>query len=455
MTLIKSISGIRGTIGGRSGSNLTPIDIAECTAGFGMWIKESGRPPKVVTGRDGRVTGSLVSKIAIQTLMMMGIDVLDLGLSTTPTVEMEVIHQKAGGGIIFTASHNPENWNALKFLNEKGEFISEKDGKKILKYIVDNNLIFSNINDLGQHFEVTGAIERHIEAILRLPFLDKELIRSKNFKVVVDCINSTGAISIIPLLKALGCEVYGLNTEMTGRFAHNPEPLEPHLSSLSQKVKESRADLGIAVDPDVDRLALICEDGSMFGEEYTLVAAADFILRFRGGNTVSNLSSTRALRILTEEKGYRYEASAVGEVHVVEKMKKIAATIGGEGNGGVILPDLHYGRDALAGIALILNLLAIEAIPLSRLKKKYPPFEMVKDKVPLNEDTPIDEILDRISKFFAHEEVNQTDGVKIDFNEGWVHLRKSNTEPIIRIYAEANDKITAETLIQKVKQHIY
>ncbi len=455
LTLIKSISGIRGTLGGESSNNLTPIDIVECTAAFGMWLKETGNPLKVIVGRDGRKSGPMVAQIAMNTLLMMGIDVVDLGLSTTPTVELEVPFHNAGGGIVFTASHNMENWNALKFLNEKGEFISESDAKRILYLIEDKRLIFNDIHDFGSYAISDGSISRHIEAILNLPYIDADLIRSKKFKVVVDCINSTGAISMIPLLEKLQCEVIGINTEMHGMFAHNPEPLEIHLTELMDKVLETNADMGVAVDPDVDRLALISEDGKMFGEEYTLVAAADFMLEIKGGSTVSNLSSTRALRDLTREKGYQYAASAVGEVHVVDKMKKINAIIGGEGNGGVILPDLHYGRDALVGITLILNLLAKRDISLSDLKKTYRHYSMIKDKISSESDTDINLILDKVKTAFADLEINDIDGVKIDFEEGWVHLRKSNTEPIIRIYAEGKDEKHVHQLINSVKDKIH
>lgn len=455
LTLIKSISGIRGTLGGESSNNLTPVDIVECTAAFGIWLKETGNPLKVVVGRDGRKSGPMVSQISINTLLMMGIDVVDLGLSTTPTVELEVPYHKAGGGIVFTASHNMENWNALKFLNEKGEFISESDAKRILYLIEDKGFIFNDIHHYGSYTQSDGSINRHIESILNLPYIDTDLIRSKKFKIVVDCINSTGAISIIPLLERFDCEVIGINTEMHGMFAHNPEPLEKHLTVLMDKVLETKADMGVAVDPDVDRLALISEDGKMFGEEYTLVAAADYMLEIKGGPTVSNLSSTRALRDLTSEKGYTYAASAVGEVHVVDKMKKLKAIIGGEGNGGVILPDLHYGRDALVGIALIMNLLAKRNIPLSELKKTYSHYSMIKDKISLESDKDIHLILNNLKTAFADQEINETDGVKIDFNEGWVHLRKSNTEPILRIYAEGKDEKHVNELINSVKNQIH
>ena len=455
MTLIKSISGIRGTIGGQKGQNLTPIDIAECVAGYGQWLQcqhgdmKSGF--KVVVGRDGRISGPIVSQIAIQTLLAMGIDVIDLGLSTTPTVEMAVPHHQAHGGIIFTASHNPKEWNALKFLNHKGEFISAADGVSILNAIDRGALYFSEVDQLGTYSTDNDAIDNHIKEILALPYLQLELLRSKKYKVVVDAINSTGAIAIPPLLDQLGCTYHIINKEVTGNFAHNPEPLAEHLTDLCDAVKMHKADIGIAVDPDVDRLCFVTEEGKLFGEEYTLVAIADYILKRKKGATVSNLSSTRALADVTKKYGMTYHAAAVGEVNVVTKMKEVQAVIGGEGNGGVILPDLHYGRDALAGIVLFLMLMAESDSTASDLRASYPDYIMIKDKINLSADINPDDILGRVAKAFGSEKVNTIDGVKIDFAEGWVHIRKSNTEPIIRVYCEGADQSTANDLIQRVK----
>lgn len=455
MTLIKSISGIRGTIGGSPGDNLTPVDIVECTAGYGTWIKKRTENPTVIVGRDGRITGPIVSNIAIQTLLSMGINVVDLGLSTTPTVEVAVANEKAAGGIIFTASHNPKQWNALKFLNNKGEFISAADGTEILQYIADKKLDFAAVDDIGKLSSREDYIGIHIDQILEIPCLDIAAIKEKKYKVVVDCINSTGAISVVPLLERLGCDVVVLNGEMTGDFAHNPEPLAAHLVDLSELVRSENADLGISVDPDVDRLAFVLEDGSMFGEEYTLVAVADFLLsKNPGKNTVSNLSSTRALRDVTEKHGGSYTASAVGEVNVVNAMKKTHALIGGEGNGGVIYPELHYGRDALVGIAMVLSLLAERETSLLELRMSYPKYEMVKDKIQLTPDVDIDRILQTLKETYKNEDVNDVDGVKINFSDSWVHLRKSNTEPIIRVYAEAESSEKAMALVQTIKNSI-
>lgn len=451
MTLIKSISGIRGTIGGKPVDNLTPVDVVECTAGFGVWLKRRGLPPKIVVGRDGRLSGNLVSQLAIQTLIAMGIDVIDTGLSTTPTVEMMVPRLGAGAGIIFTASHNPKEWNALKFLNERGEFISAQDGEEIIEIIKSKDLIFSDVDNLGNYAQVNDAISYHISKILEYKHINVEKIKSAALRVVVDCINSTGAISVPPLLDALGVSYTLINDDDFGQFAHNPEPLPKHLEQLSSTVIQTSSHLGISIDPDVDRLAFVCEDGSMFGEEYTLVAIADFILGKEKGNTVSNLSSTRALSDITIKHGGRYSASAVGEVNVVNEMKRTNALIGGEGNGGVIVPDLHYGRDALAGIALFLSLLAEKKLTMTALKASYPVYEIIKDKMDLTPDTDVDILYNKLKKEFSDEKLNDVDGLKIDFAEGWVHMRKSNTEPIIRIYAEAKDINTAQKLIQKVK----
>jgi len=454
LTLIKSISGIRGTIGGKPGTNLTPVDIVECTAGFGVWIKKRHENPKVVVGRDGRITGELVSQLAVNTLISMGIDVVDLGLSTTPTVEIAVPIEGASAGIIFTASHNPKQWNALKFLNSKGEFISADDGQEIIDYIAGGELSFVDVDDLGQVTTDDTYIDKHIDQILELDYVDVANIKSKNFKVVVDCINSTGAISVPPLLEKLGCEIHLINEEITGDFAHNPEPRPEHLTELSAKIKELGADLGISVDPDVDRLAFVCEDGSMFGEEYTLVAVADSILTKKPGNTVSNLSSTRALADVTKKHGQSYTASAVGEVNVVNAMKETNAVIGGEGNGGVILPDLHYGRDALAGIALMLDLLANKGVTISELKSSYPSYEIVKDKIQLTPEIDVDHLLAETAKVYKDEHLNTVDGLKIDFDNGWIHMRKSNTEPIIRVYSEASTAEDATKLAEGIKKVI-
>jgi len=454
LTLIKSISGIRGTIGGKPGTNLTPVDIVECTAGYGTWIKKRSNSPKVIVGRDGRITGKIVSELAINTLLSMGIDVVDLDLSTTPTVEIAVAIEKASGGIIFTASHNPKEWNALKFLNNKGEFISAQDGEEILDYISEGGLDFVEVDDIGSLSTNATYIDKHIEMILDLPYVDQEAIRKKGFTVVVDCINSTGAISVPPLLEKLGCTIHLINEEINGEFAHNPEPRPEHLIDLSNTVMALHADLGISVDPDVDRLAFVSEDGSMFGEEYTLVAVADSILTKKKGNTVSNLSSTRALADVTKKHGGAYTASSVGEVNVVNAMKSSNAVIGGEGNGGIILPDLHYGRDALAGIALMLDLLAGSNKSMSELKKGYPNYTIVKDRIELTPEIDVDHLLSEMAKVYKDENLNTIDGLKIDFAEGWIHMRKSNTEPIIRVYSEASTAEKAQNLANGIKSEI-
>lgn len=451
MTLIKSISGIRGTIGGIQGENLTPVDIVACTAGLGTWLLNRKLPTKIVVGRDGRLSGNMVSQLAVNTLIGMGINVVDLGLSTTPTVEMAVPEMGAGAGIIFTASHNPKEWNALKFLNDKGEFISPEDGLEIIGYIQDEEMKFAGTDQLGEITHYETSIQDHIEKILLYRHIQIELIRNSSIKVVVDCINSTGAIAVPPLLDALGVEYILINDTDFGNFAHNPEPLPHHLEALSNAVMTHNAHMGISVDPDVDRLAFVNEDGSMFGEEYTLVAVADYILSKEKGNTVSNLSSTRALSDITQKHGGKYFASAVGEVNVVNMMKSCNAVIGGEGNGGVIVPELHYGRDALAGIALFLSLYAERRLTMTDLKASYPSYQIIKDKIELNAETDIDAMTKNLKHTFSDEKLNETDGLKIDFEEGWVHLRKSNTEPIIRIYCEAKDDITAQILINKVK----
>ena len=451
MTLIKSISGIRGTIGGKAGENLTPQDVVECTAAFGYWLLENGAPPKAVVGRDGRISGPMVSQLVISTLIGLGIDVVDLGPSTTPTVEMAVPEERAGAGIIITASHNPENWNALKFLNHKGEFISQADGEALLRLLDEGNIDYAPVAKLGNYRIAGGYIEHHIQKILELPYVNADAVRKQGYKVVVDCINSTGAIAMPPLLEALGCEAVLLNGEPNGRFAHNPEPLPQHLEELCKVARQEKATLGVAVDPDVDRLALVCEDGQLFGEEYTLVAVADYILRQKPGNTVSNLSSTRALRDVTRSHGGQYFASAVGEVNVVEKMKEVNAVIGGEGNGGVIVPGLHYGRDALAGLAIFLTYLAESGRPASTLRGSYPDYYMVKDKAALRPEIDVNYLLEQLEERFRGEDYNTIDGLKIDFEQGWVHLRKSNTEPIIRIYSESDSPESAQRLADEMK----
>ena len=463
MALIKSISGIRGTIGGNYGNDLTPQDIVECTAAFGTWIlknrTDATQKAKVVIGRDARMSGKMVSDLVVNTLISLGIDIVDLGLSTTPTVEIAVTAEKADAGIILTASHNPKEWNALKLLNSKGEFISAEDGKAFLALIQQGAIAYADVEELGHYRTDDTYIQKHIDAIFALPLVDIQLVKSKNFRVVVDAINSTGTISIVPLLQQMGCEVFVINEEMTGNFAHNPEPLPEHLNELARTVASKKAHLGVAVDPDVDRLAFVCEDSEMFGEEYTLVAIADYVLQNTPGNTVSNLSSTRALRDVTEKRGGKYEAAAVGEVNVVTKMKEINAVIGGEGNGGVIYPALHYGRDAMVGVALMLTSLAQFGKPLSFLKKRFPEYIIAKKKLDLPEGIDVDNLLDDLDKKYALMKScsrNRVDGLKLDFNDGnWIHMRKSNTEPIIRVYAESSSPVIANNLINKINRDIY
>jgi len=450
MALIKSISGIRGTIGGRYKTSLTPQDIVECIAGYGLWVKKGTDRCKVIVGRDGRISGSLVSELAINTLMAMGIDVVDLGLSTTPTVEVMVSHLGADGGIIFTASHNPKEWNALKFLNNKGEFISAEDGKSILDTIKNGTIEYAGVDALGSRSTFEDAIKIHIDMILGLEYVNLDKVRAADLHVVVDCINSTGAISVPPLLDKLGVKYTLINEEITGDFAHNPEPLPEHLTELSDTIKRTKANLGICIDPDVDRLAFVCEDGSMFGEEYTLVAVADYILSEKGGNTVSNLSSTRALSDITLKHGFKYNASAVGEVNVVNMMKATQAIIGGEGNGGIILPELHYGRDALVGIAIFLTHLVTSKLTMTQLKASYPNYSIIKDKVDAS-SIDIKAVFIKLKATFSQEKLNDIDGLKIDFDNGWVHLRTSNTESIVRIYAESTTIEEATALINRVK----
>lgn len=454
LALIKSISGIRGTIGGTAGSNLTPQDVVECTAAFGYWLLQEGAAPRVVLGRDGRISGEIVSALVTQTLVSLGFEVIDLDYSTTPTVEIAVPKEQAGAGIIITASHNPKEWNALKFLNHKGEFISKKDGENLLALLDSGAIQYEKVDHLGKHIRKEGYIQKHIDILLEMPMVDVESVKSQGFKIVVDCINSTGSISVPPLLEALGCEVVLVNGVLNGQFAHNPEPLPKNLQDLAAKVVAEKADLGIAVDPDVDRLAFVNEDGSMFGEEYTLVAVADYILSQKKGNTVSNLSSTRALRDVTQKHGGTYFASAVGEVNVVEMMKAQDAVIGGEGNGGIIVPDLHYGRDALAGIALFLTHLAKFGRPMTALRATYPVYKMVKDKIALTPAIDVDALIVALHEKYENEDCNTIDGLKIDFAQGWVHLRKSNTEPIIRVYAEHDSFENAKALVDQMKSDV-
>ena len=454
MTLIKSISGIRGTLGGVSGENLTPIDVVKYTSAYGSMLFQRKKGNKVVVGRDARISGPMVHELVVNTLMALGLDVLDAGLCTTPTVEMAVMEEKAAGGIILTASHNPKQWNALKLLNHKGEFISAQDGEMVLQLAESADISFATVDHLGTRTQ-KDYLPMHIEKILALELVKPELIAAQKYRIAIDAVNSVGGIAVPALLKALGVEeIFEINCEPTGHFAHNPEPLPEHLGQIASEVKSSKCDLGIVVDPDVDRLALICDDAEMFGEEYTLVAVADYYMRHTPGPTVSNLSSTRALRDITEKAGQRYEASAVGEVNVVEKMKEIGAVIGGEGNGGIIVPELHYGRDALAGIALILSHLAETGLSASALRATYPNYRMSKNKAELQAGTDVDGILDKIQKKYKKQPINTIDGVRIEFDNDWVHLRKSNTEPIIRIYAESDSINTAENLTRKILQDI-
>jgi len=451
VTLIKSISGIRGTIGGQPGNSLTPVDVVKYTAAFATILKNKhNQTCKVVLGRDARISGLMLENLIGATLISMGIDVINLGLTTTPTTEMAVVHHKAQGGIILTASHNPKQWNALKLLNEKGEFISAADGEWLLNIAEKGKFDFTDVNSLGKIQKDNDALQRHITAIINLPMVDAALIGSKKFKVVVDAINSSGAIAVPQLLSALGVEALVINGETNGHFAHNPEPLPEHLHEIAQKVVKESAHAGIVVDPDVDRLAFVCENGEMFGEEYTLVAVANHMLQYEVGNTVSNLSSTRALRDVTEKAGGKYFAAAVGEVNVVSMMKAQNAIIGGEGNGGIIVPQLHYGRDAMVGIALFLTHLAKTGKSCSMLRSAFPDYHISKNKIELTEDIDVDAVLTYIADRYSQYQVNQIDGVKIDFEKEWIHLRKSNTEPIIRIYAESSSMTTANNLAQKI-----
>jgi phosphomannomutase len=457
MTLIKSISGIRGTIGGAVDQGLTPIDAVKFAAAYGTWLQQQypGQRLKVVIGRDARISGPMIAGLVQQTLVGLGIDIIDLGLSTTPTVEVAVPLENAQGGIILTASHNPKQWNALKLLNSKGEFISGAEGETLLQIATDEAFHFAEVDLLGSITPNDTYLQKHIEAILALPLVDTAAIAAANFNIVVDAVNSTGGTFVPALLRALGVsQIEELYCEPTGHFPHNPEPLPEHLTELSSLVKAKGAHLGITVDPDVDRLALVCEDGSMFGEEYTLVAVADYVLTHTPGPTVSNLSSTRALRDITAARGLRYEAAAVGEVNVVVKMKEIGAVIGGEGNGGIIYPELHYGRDSLVGIALFLSHLAHQKCSLTALRASYPNYVISKNKIDLSPTTNVDDILLQMAKKYEGNEVDTTDGVKIYIDKEWVHLRKSNTEPIIRIYAESKDEKAANDLALRIIDEI-
>ncbi|MBN8836250.1 MAG: phosphoglucosamine mutase [Sphingobacteriia bacterium] len=459
MALIKSISGIRGTIGGAPGDTLSPLDIIRFTAAYGTWIMDQQKKEitKVVIGRDGRISGSMIQSLVANTLIAMGIHVIDVGLSTTPTVEMAVVLEEADGGIILTASHNPKEWNALKLLNHKGEFISAEDGANLLAIAEKNLYSFAQVDKLGSITPNTDALEKHIAAILNYELVDAASIKKRKFKIVVDAINSTGAFAVPQLLMAIGvkeADIIVLNKEVNGKFAHNPEPLPQHLTELCNEVNKQQADLGIAVDPDVDRLCFVCEDGTLFGEEYTLVAVADYILQKRKGNTVSNMSSTRALKDITLKHGGEYFASAVGEVNVVNKMKAVNAVIGGEGNGGIIIPDLHFGRDALIGIALFLTYLAKTKKSAKQLRNTYPDYFISKNKIELEKGIEVSKVFDGIKKKYHKNPMNMEDGLKIEFENDWVHLRTSNTEPIIRIYAESNFETTADNIAKRIMQDI-
>ena len=451
MSLIKSISGIRGTIGGKVDENLTPIDAVKFAAAYGSWLKgQVGKEHvKVVIGRDARISGEMIQNLVQYTLIGLGIDVVNIGLSTTPTVEVAVPLEKANGGIILTASHNPKEWNALKLLNDKGEFVSDQDGKAILKIAQENDFSFATVDHLGKFNYDDRYIDLHIEKVLALPLVTPEAIQKKKFRVVVDAVNSTGGIAIPRLLEQLGVEVVKLYCEPNGHFPHNPEPLKEHLGDICKKVVEEKADFGIVVDPDVDRLAFITDQGEMFGEEYTLVACADYVLSKAKGNVVSNLSSSRALRDIAQKYGVTYSAAAVGEVNVVTEMKRVEAIIGGEGNGGIIYPELHYGRDALVGVALFLSLLAERGGSVQQLRESYPAYFMSKNKIQLTEQINPDQILKAMEQKYAYEQTTTIDGLKIDFTDSWVHLRKSNTEPIIRIYTEAKSQKEADALAQR------
>ncbi len=457
MTLIKSISGIRGTIGGKAGEGLSPLDTVKFTAAYATYIQQTQTivSNKIVVGRDARISGEMVNSLVVGTLLGMGYDVVNIGLATTPTTELAVAMEAAAGGIILTASHNPKQWNALKLLNEKGEFLNAEAGERVLKIAADESFVFAPVDELGKLTEDFSYTQKHVQHVLDLELVDVELIAKANLKVAIDCVNSVGGIVLPLLLDALGVQkVEKLYCEPNGQFPHNPEPLPEHLTEISELLKQGKADVGFVVDPDVDRLAIVAEDGSMFGEEYTLVAVADYVLQNTPGNTVSNMSSTRALRDVTRKYQQQYTASAVGEVNVVTAMKATNAVIGGEGNGGVIYPASHYGRDALVGIGLFLTHLAKSQMKVSELRKTYPEYSISKNKVELTPDVDVDAILARIKTKYSHCEINDVDGVKIDFPEGWVHLRKSNTEPIIRIYSEASSMEEANKLAEQIKKEI-
>ena len=455
MTLIASVSGIRGTIGGKVKDNLTPVDVVAFAAAYGTWLTSTTKTScTVVVGRDARISGPMVQQLVQQTLIGLGINVIDVGLSTTPTVEMEVVRQNAQGGIILTASHNPKQWNALKLLNSKGEFISSDDGKALMQHLEAQSYDFASVDDLGVISTVDDALEAHIDAILALDLVDVDAIQAAQFSVVVDGVNSSGGVAVPMLLDKLGVKTSKIHCTPNGDFPHNPEPLKEHLTDLTTAVLDNKADVGIAVDPDVDRLVFMDENGVLFGEEYTLVACADYVLAHQKGDVVSNLSSSRSLADLAQQHGVDYHASAVGEVHVVEKMKAVNAVIGGEGNGGIILPELHYGRDALVGIALFLSFLAKERETVSSLKKRYSSYVMSKKKIKLSETWDTDALLTTVAHTFKNERVTTIDGVKIDFDDSWIHLRKSNTEPIIRLYAEAPDEHRIHVQVEKIEKAI-
>lgn len=455
MALIKSISGIRGTIGGNPGENLTPLDIIKFTAAYAAWVNDKKAGKKIIIGRDARLSGEMVSTLVANTLIASGLDVIDLGLSTTPTVELGVIGERAAGGIIITASHNPKEWNALKLLNNAGEFISAEDGTTILEKAEKGNFSFAHVDKLGTYGVDKTYFQKHLDVITNYPLVDVSSIKQKKYKVVVDAINSTGSLFVPPLLKALGVEeVIVINDEMSWKFAHNPEPLPENLAGLSATVIKTKASFGIAVDPDVDRLCFVCEDGSVFGEEYTLVAVADYVLGKRQGNSVSNMSSTKALKEITIKHGGQYFPSAVGEVNVVNKMKAVQAVIGGEGNGGIIVPDLHYGRDALIGIGLFLTALSYHKNGMKSFRTKYPDYFISKNKIELEKSVDVHSVFEKIRKKYKNQPANTEDGLKIEFDNDWVHLRTSNTEPIIRIYAESNFETTARNIAFRLMQDI-
>ena len=457
MTLIKSISGIRGTIGGRAGDTLNPLDIVKFTSAYATFIRRSGKSDsnQIIVGRDARISGEMVKNVVCGTLMGIGYDVVNIGLATTPTTELAVRMSKAAGGIIITASHNPRHWNALKLLNAEGEFLTAADGAEVLAIAEKEDFEYVDVDGLGKYIEDNSFDQRHIDSVLALNLVNVEAIKNAHFHVVVDSINSVGGVILPKLLDELGVSYKFLNAEPTGDFAHNPEPLEKNLSGIMDELRNGKYDLGIVVDPDVDRLAFICEDGKMFGEEYTLVSVADYVLSHTPGNTVSNLSSTRALRDVTEKHGGKYTAAAVGEVNVTTKMKAVGAVIGGKGNGGVIYPESHYGRDALVGIALFLSLLAQKGKKVSELRQEYPNYFIAKNRIDLTPSTDVDAILEKVKEMYSNEQVNDIDGVKIDFADKWVHLRKSNTEPIIRVYSEAATMEEADALGKKLMQVVY